>query len=360
MFSDNDIKKFKLAGEKIDLAQKVLIISHLSPDVDAIASLCFFIDIFQRKNKYFLAWADNKNSDYYYLPNEESIVGNKEDLFLKIKNDLNKDEELSSDFLSLFDLIITLDCGSLERTSLAEEIKFIKKSDRPPFIIEIDHHAPSETYADLEIKIPLASTTELLYHLSDINNIEINRNLANCILAGILTDTANFLYPSVSSKTLEISSKMMALGAQFPKLLNSTWRNKSFLEMKIWGLALANLKVNERYNIAFSVLPYEDLNNFKKLYGNFSADIFSDIAGFLSSLSETNITMLIREEEEGKIKGSLRVGSLISDSNEEREGAKDIDVTKLAKVFGGGGHKKASGFFIEGNIVKMGEGFRVV
>jgi phosphoesterase RecJ-like protein len=196
--------------------------------------------------------------------------------------------------------------------------------------------------------------------LADINEIEINRNLANCILAGILTDTANFLYPSVSSKTMEISSKMMALGAQFPKLLNSTWRNKSFLEMKIWGLALANLKVNEKYNIASSVLPYEDLNNFKKIYGNFSADVFGDITGFLSSLSETDVTMLIREEERGKIKGSLRVGSLNSDINKELGDIKDIDVTKLAKIFGGGGHKKASGFLLEGSIVKENDDFRVV
>lgn len=360
MFSDNDIQKFKLAGEKIESAQKVLVVSHLSPDVDAIASLCFFIDIFQRKNKYFLAWADNKNNDYYYLPNEELVLGSKEELFSKVKNDLNAGADLSADFLSLFDLIITLDCGSLERTSLAEEIKLIKNSDRSPFIMEIDHHVPAETYADLEIKIPLASTTELLYHLADINEIEINRNLANCILAGILTDTANFLYPSVSSKTMEISSKMMALGAQFPKLLNSTWRNKSFLEMKIWGLALANLKVNEKYNIASSVLPYEDLNNFKKIYGNFSADVFGDITGFLSSLSETDVTMLIREEERGKIKGSLRVGSLNSDINKELGEIKDIDVTKLAKIFGGGGHKKASGFLLEGSIVKENDGFRVV
>ncbi len=388
MFSDNDIKNFKLAGEKINTANKVLLLSHLSPDVDAIASLCFFIDIFKKSNKYFIAFADNKNNDYYYLPNEELIIGNKDKLFSRIKNDLNNGQELTKDFLKLFDLIITVDCGSLERTSLAEEIEILQGLSSRPFIVEIDHHVPAKTYADVEIKIPLASTTELLYYLADINNIKIDRNLANCILAGILTDTANFLYPSVTSKTLDVSSKMMELGAQFPKLLNNTWRNKSFLEMKIWGLALANLKIKKEYNIAFSVLPYDDLNNFKRLYGDFSTDIFSDIAGFLSSLSETDITLLIREDEIGKIKGSLRGGSVnnspINNSGDNSETTlnenlknnlgnilgndskkiliteKNIDVTKLAKVFGGGGHKKASGFFIEGSIVKMGEGFRVI
>lgn len=360
MFSDKDINNFKLAQEKISSAQRILLVSHLSPDVDAIASLCFFIELLKDTNKYFLALADNKKDDYYFLPNEEKIISSKDILYNIVKEDLNKGQEVSSDILKFFDLVIVVDCGSLERTSLSEEIKNIRNLMLDTFVIEFDHHAPVKTYADLEIKFSLASTTEVLYYLADINKIKINRNLANCILAGILTDTANFLYPSVTSKTLEIASEMMALGAQFPKLLNSTWRNKSFLEMKIWGLALANLKVNKKYNIASSVLPYEDLNNFKNLYGDFSADVFSDIVGFLSNLSEADITMLIREEEKGKIKGSLRVGSLNPDVTEESGEIKDIDVTKLAKIFGGGGHKKASGFLLEGSIVKENNGFRVV
>lgn len=359
MFSDKDINSFRLAQEKISFAQRILLVSHLNPDVDAVASLCFFIELLKDSDKYFLALADNKKDDYYFLPNEEKIIPSKEILYNIIKDDLNKGQEVSSDILKFFDLVIVVDCGSLERTSLAEEIKNIRNLMLDTFVIEFDHHVPVKTYADLEIKIPLASTTEVLYHLVDINKIEINRNLANCILAGILTDTANFLYPSVTSKTLEIASKMMALGAQFPKLLNSTWRNKSFLEMKIWGLALANLKVNKKYNIASSVLPYDDLNNFKNLYGNFSADVFGDIAGFLSNLSEADITMLIREEEKGKIKGSLRVGSSASNIDKDVTDFKDIDVTKLAKIFGGGGHKKASGFLLEGSIVKGEDGFRV-
>jgi len=144
----------------------------------------------------------------------------------------------------------------------------------------------------------------------------------------------------------------MDLGAQFPKLLNSTWRNKNFLEMKLLGLALGNLKVNKKYNISFSILPYEDLENIKKDYTFLSSDIFGDIAGFLSSLSETDIIMLLREEEIGYIKGSLRVGA-------SRPGIK-ADVNKLASIFGGGGHKKASGFLIKGNIIKEGSNFKIV
>jgi bifunctional oligoribonuclease and PAP phosphatase NrnA len=245
-------------------------------------------------------------------------------------------------------LIIVLDCGSVDRTSLGDYIRDLKNAKNKPFIIEIDHHVPDNTYADIEIKIPLASTTELLYHFFDINDIPINRNMANCILVGILTDTGNFLYPSVSSKTLDIASEMMILGAQFPKLLNYTWRNKSFVEMKIWGLALDNLQMNKKYNIAFSVLLYDELKEISELYGNFNSDVFSDIAGFLSNLAEANITLLLREEYPSQIKASLRVGS-----------SSDVDATKLAGFFSGGGHKKAAGFSVKGKITKENNNFKI-
>ncbi len=360
MISQFEIEKFELAWEKIKLAQKLLV-SHLSPDVDAISSLGALIEILKGENKEYLAFAEGKNGDYYFLPNEEEVIEKKDDLVNIINKKfnqgfdqgLNQAKEVGDNFLFLFDLIIVVDCGSIDRTFLAEEIlNFKEKSFKAGSgsIIEFDHHVPSKSYADIEIKIPLASTTEVLYHFVNINEININKSLANCLLAGILTDTANFLYPSVSSKTMEIASELMALGAQLPKLINNTWRNKSFLEMKLWGLALDNLKINKKYNIAFSVLTYEELENFKNNSLGLSSDVFGDMVGFLSNISEADVVLLLREEERGKIKGSLRVGST----------DKDIDVCKLAVVFGGGGHKKASGFVVDGSIFDYRGEFRIL
>ncbi len=347
MFSDQDITKFKNAWHKIYNSKKILLVSHLSPDVDALSSLGALIEILKKLNKNYLAFADGKNDNYYFLPNEEEIIGDKSRLIRLTELYLNQGEKIKGEFLSFFDLIIIVDCGSIERTSLSENIYNLRSLMADTFIIELDHHVPVKSYADIEIKIPLASTTELLYHFVNVNDIEINKALANCLLAGILTDTANFLYPSVSSKTLEIASELMILGAQFPKLLNNTWRNKSFFEMKLWGMALDNLKINKKYSIAFSVLTHKELSDFKEKFSFWNNEIFGDIVGFLSNLSEANIVMFLREEELGKIKGSLRVGSVDT----------DIDVTKLASVFGGGGHKKASGFMIDGHLVKKGNSY---
>jgi len=343
-------EKFKIIWQKILSANKILLVSHLNPDIDAISSLGAMIEIVKGEGKEYLAFAKDKRHDDYFLPNENEIISSEEELFKIASERFNEGKELKQDFLSVFDLVIVLDCGSLDRTVLAEYFDNIKYLMLDTFVVEIDHHIPVRTYADIEIKTPLASTTEVLFHFVKANNIELNKNIANCLLAGLLTDTSNFLYPSVSSSTMQVASELMAQGAQFPKLLNNTWRNKNFAEMKLWGLALDNLKINKNHDVAYSLLPYDDLQEFRQHFGSWGVEVFSDIVGFLSNISEASIVLLLREEEKGKIKGSLRAGA--SDS--------EVDVNKIAKIFGGGGHIKASGFVLDGQIQKTKDGFKII
>lgn len=343
-------EKFKMIWQKILSAKNILLLSHVNPDIDAISSLGAMIEIVKSAGKDYLAFAKDKRQDDYFLPNEEEIISDQAELFEIASQRFNEGKELKQDFLSVFDLVIVLDCGSLDRTFLAEHIDNIKYLMLDTFVIEIDHHVPTRTYADIEIKEPLASTTEVLFHFIKANNLNLTKNIANCLLAGLLTDTANFLYPSVSSSTMQVASELMANGAQFPKLLNSTWRNKNFAEMKLWGLALDNLKINKKYDIAYSILPFFELQKFKQYFGSWGVEVFSDMVGFLSNLSEASIVLLLREEEKGKIKGSLRAG--VSDEN--------VDVNKIARLFGGGGHIKASGFVLDGHIIKSGLDFKII
>ena len=105
-------------------------------------------------------------------------------------------------------------------------------------MIEFDHHPRVDTYADFEFKdMNLSSTNEVLYHFFEANNIEVTKNMATCLLTGIMTDTANFLFPITSEKTMSISSKLLLKGARFPAILGGTSRNKSLKSMKIWGNA---------------------------------------------------------------------------------------------------------------------------
>lgn len=319
------------AYQKVLGAKNILIVSHLNPDVDAISSVGIIIELVEGLGKNYLAYAANKNEDTFtFLPHSERIHS-----------------KLPVGFsLADYDLVIILDCGAISRTGLAEALR--ARDNKKIFVIEFDHHLPVDSFADLEIRLPhLASTTETLYHFLKINNININKIFSSLLLAGILTDTGNFLYPSTSDETINIASEMLESGAQLPKIFQNTLQNKNLASMRLWGLALKNLKINSRYNLAISILTKEEIENIKLASGpdDLGGDIFGDIVGFLSNLGGVKGVILGREESDGKIKFSFRTSD------------PDIDISQLASIFGGGGHSKASGLSVDGKLKKIADGW---
>ncbi len=314
------------AWQKIKQAKNILIVGHVNPDSDAISSVGALIELMKRIDKKYLAYCQDKPIDSYnFLPHEEKILATKE---FNLKD---------------FDLLIAVDCGSKSRTFLDKEIDEIKKDSKSLFIIEFDHHPKVDDYADIEIRNSEASsTTVVLYNFFKVNKISFNKKIATSILSGILTDTANFLYSSTGEETIAISSEMLSYGAQFPKIVNRIWNNTSLDSIKLWSLALNKLQINTKYKIAFSVLSYQDLSKIIKKNEFFDSDIFGEIAGFLSNMADVKAVMLLREQEPGFIKGSLRA-SAYSDG---------IDLSELAQILGGGGHAKAAGFSLKGQIEK--------
>jgi phosphoesterase RecJ-like protein len=318
--------KFLEAHQKIVNAKKILLITHNRPDGDALSSICSMMEYLEMNGKRYEAFcADEPPLQFNFLPNIEKIVIDKAKI----------------DFPS-FDLIITLDCGSLSRTYM---VKSISTRNKDQFVIEFDHHPRMDEYSNLEIRIIASSSTaEVLHDFYKENKVKFNKRLANCILTGIMTDTGNLLYESTSEKTIKIASEMMLYGARFPAILENTWRNKSLSAMRTWGQALSNLQINKKYDFAFSILTKEDLQE-----ENTTEEELEGIAGFLSNLYGVKGVVFLREvDDSGKVKGSLR-------TNHPK-----VNVSKLAEALGGGGHHRASGFVIDGRLEKEGNRWRIV
>jgi phosphoesterase RecJ-like protein len=325
--------KLKLAYSRLMSSSRVLVVGHVSPDPDALASVGAILELLISKKVNFKTYASNKINDLYdFIPHEDLIFG-------------KKDFDLQD-----FSSILVLDCGSLSRTGLEDEIKIILNKKRRPFIIEIDHHQPFDSYADLEIRLPdRASTTEIIYEFFQINKLEINKRIAECILIGLMSDTGYFIHPNSSFKALEVSSQMLLKGASLQKIGTYIKGSSSLLSLKIWGKAFAKLKYNsvtKLASLAFTENDLLDLDFFKhqaKL-----ADIFGDIVSFMSYLPGVDVSLLLREED-GVIKGSLRSNSEVS-----------VDVSYIAKLFGGGGHKRAAGFSIKGRLKETVDGWKII
>lgn len=334
----NLIAKLQLAYTKIKAAKRVLIVSHSSPDADALASLGAMIETAQLLGLEIYAYVDKKPAGAYdFIPNENLILG----------------EEPED--LRVFDVILILDCGSISRTGLEARLRTLITAAREgsltkrPYIMEFDHHQPQESYADLEIRLTdKASTTEIIYQFLKVNNLEITKSLANCILIGLMTDTGHFLHANSSREAIAIASEMLLRGASFPKIIKRTIYNKNFASLKIWGRALENMQFNSETGLASSALMARELAELLiPEKAEIDADLFGDIVSFISTLSGVRVALFLREES-GRVKGSLR-------TNDE-----EVDVAKIAQNWGGGGHKKAAGFSLVGRLVKTETGWKVV
>jgi len=319
-------EKILFAYEKIIAAKSILLVTHEHPDGDGLSSLCalaVFLDCLGKNQTLFCA--DPAQDFFSFLPQIHKITAQKNFNF------------------SEFDLIIVLDCGCLARTKLTEEIK---NRGQNQFVIEFDHHPKTDDYSDLEIRALKSSTAELLYYFFSNNNLEINKNIANCLLTGILTDTGNLLFGAVTKETIKISSAMLLHGATFPKITKYTLQNKSLAALKAWGKILDNLKLNKKYNLAFSVLTYEDIQALKKEFGN--KDLLDVATDILNNVDGVKAVVFLREEEKGKIRGSLRTKEA------------KVDVSRLASFLNGGGHPKASAFRLPGSIMKTKTGWKII
>lgn len=242
-----------------------------------------------------------------------------------------------------FDALILLDNGDRRRTGFPDEIPEIKRN-LP--VINIDHHPKNDLWRMAIINYTdssASSTCELLYRIFTGLQWEITPDIATSLLAGIFYDTGGFRHSNTSRIVLDTVADLLKKGARLKKITEKLENDRPFSLLKLWGIALDRLKFNEEFGISVSVLTRSDIEGVRA-----REEEISGLVNLLNSASESRASLLLYESERGKIKGSLRT---------DRD---DIDLAQLAGVLGGGGHKKAAGFTLEGKIEIKGREWRVV
>ncbi|MBI2041820.1 MAG: bifunctional oligoribonuclease/PAP phosphatase NrnA [Candidatus Nealsonbacteria bacterium] len=306
-------EQFQQIDELLKSARRILIASHENPDPDAVSSVLTIHNILKSEGFETLP----------YLPNPAPKSLNYLPGFFEIKQQVDNFEP---------DVLIALDYGDFKRLRLPDRI--LNKS--PLDIITIDHHVKSDQKGKIKIVEPeFSSTSEIVYHWLKYKNIEINKDIALCLLSGIISDSGGFRHVSTSSETLNIVSKLLSVGVSLNKITRQTLTLDSPLNFsKAWGKVLSRAKLDEKTNLAYSWIDSDDLNKYKVSLADFDG-----ITNLISTSSPVNLGLFMVEHEKGKIKGSLR-----------SEPYKGRDVVKIAKALGGGGHPYAAGFQQEGTI----------
>jgi len=193
------------------------------------------------------------------------------------------------------------------------------------------------------VETDAASTTDILFRIFNHNRFRINKEIATCLLTGIITDTGSFSNLATTPQSISNASELLINGARAKDIINNALTKQSIGVLKLWGRAFSRLIKNSHTNIAITVVTLKD---FKECgVENESAE---GIANFLNNLNGAKAILVLKEQSDGTIKGSLRTTQ------------DNIDVSKLARVLGGGGHKKAAGFTIKGKIEETKGGWKIV
>lgn len=320
------MKNNKEAYNLINQAKNILVTTHQAPDGDAIGSICAITLLLKNLKKNFTAIIDSLPDTYEFIPGTHHLSLLEESTII-LKN---------------IDLIITLDFNEISRSPL-HEILIEAQNNNIPFI-NIDHHQANSNFGTVNlVNKNESSTTCLLHKFFCDNNLSITPDIATALLTGILTDTDHLSNSSTTPYTVSAASHLLIHGAHLYRITQNTRGNKTINTMNLWGEALNKLQHNKKWNIAYTIITQQDLKKY-----NVTSEAIEGIPNFLTSLHNLNAILVLKETEEHTLKGSLRTTN------------KTIDVAELAKHLGGGGHKKAAGFSINGLVEKTKTGWKII
>lgn len=304
---------YQQAGDLVKKSGKILVISHRKPDCDTLGSaIALKIYLSGAGKEVVLACVDKPSRDFTFLPHLNEFV--------------NEFEAKS------FDLIIIVDAGASYMTNFHLKYPDLFTCGVP--ILNIDHHATNDNFGVINIVEPeAASATVMIYKIFKEWGVDITEDIATCLLAGVYSDTGSFMHSNTSAEVYEVAGELLKAGARVYEINKALFKNNSIKTLKLWGKVLENTFVTEE-NVVMAVVKDED---FKSVGAG--PENLSGVVDYLNMVPGAKFAVLVNEDRQGNVKGSFRTRG-------------EADLSRIAGVFGGGGHPKASGFSMPGKLIK--------
>lgn len=297
-----DMNEYAKALELIEKSRYILIITHVNPDPDSIGSALALSNLFHEnkiKHKVF-----NISSD---LPQNLDFIP--------------RFEKMTSQLPPFYDLAISVDCGTYKR--LGFEVP-----DGIP-LINIDHHASNEKFGTVNIVDPYkSSTAELVFEFFKHNGLYITKASATAIYVGIYDDTLAFSLGRCDEQTFSKVNFLVECGANPAQIANKLLRRDSLAKYRIIPKVLESLELYKEGSVACIFAKEE----WFKETGAHSRDC-EDALDMILCMSIVKLAFFVRYTD-----GACRVSLRSKD---------DTNVSKIASVFGGGGHFNAAGCTID-------------
>jgi phosphoesterase RecJ-like protein len=276
-------------------AQRILLVTHVGPDGDAIGSLLGLGLLLEAQGKApTLACQDPVPDSAAFLPGSERIV-----------------QSVAGEY----DLLISLDCSDPRRMG------DVVTDDLSPLpLVNIDHHVTNTYFGAVNWVDPgSVATAQMVLALADAAGWAVTSSVATCLLNGILTDTRSFRTANVDDAAVAAALRLMQAGASLTTITRQALEQRSLASVQLWGEAITHVELDD------GVLSAAITQEMCRRWG-VSDKEFSGLANFLSGVREIDISM---------------------------RSAPEIDVSTVALALGGGGHPQAAGATLHGGLVEV-------
>ncbi len=301
--------------EEIKKAKRILVNCHRGPDADSVGSALSVYAYLESIGKDVrVVCPDDLPTNLVFLPNSKVV---------------KKIDYKDLDF-SKIDLFMALDSGDWKMVTRIQE-----QTPSGLNLVVIDHHATNSGYGKINlVDQRVSSCAEIIYSVLTDFGANITKEIATCLLTGIIGDTGVFQYPGVTASTLDVAGELMKKGADKDEIIFNIYRSNDFRALKFFGVLLNKMQIDRKHKFVWSALDYNDFEPHRNISN--AKDAKSSAASlFMQGVVGTDFGFIALEDEREKLSLSFR----------SRTG---FDVSKLAEALGGGGHKAAAGGKVEG------------
>ena len=309
-------KQFKAVMGAIRKHRRFTVSSHVNPEGDALGSALALASLINRLGKQAVVATDGGIPPAFeFFPKVAKVVG---------KPSLVKSPEVA----------MTVDVPVLERLG-----SMTKVFQEAPLRVVIDHHVSNRNFGDINWVDPKAAAVgEQIFRLYEAFKVTPTRDEALCMYVSIVTDTGSFRYMSTTPEVHRIAAALIGRGVSPLKVAQDIYECHSPADLRFLGKVLTTLKSTPDGKISWVEVPYKLLTSCKP-----GPEIIDELVNYPRSVQTAEVSFVLRQQSlDGKIRTSFRSKGR-------------VDVNQIARSFGGGGHRAASGCTVEGTLPQARE-----
>lgn len=305
---------FAAIAKQIEAASSIVICSHTAPDGDALGSQLALAEMIRA------GWEDKQVVTlladsapvpriYQFLPGSQELMW-------------------ASEYSDTPDLFIAVDLSELGRLNEAAEV-----CARSHHVAVMDHH-PTDTPLgqDRVIRPGAAAAGVIIAEFALDRGIELTPTMAQNLMCAIVTDTGRFQYQNTDSEAFQVASLLVERGASPSEISLNVYQSFRLSALHLKSLIMGRITTFEKGRIAYSYATQNDLDR-----TGADLDECDGLIDVVRSVEGSEIALFLKTIPGGRVRGNLRSKGM-------------HDVSSVAKIMGGGGHRAAAGFNYDGDI----------